>query len=783
MTGQSLRRRPTTLASCPPGGHQARARERVRPRRVRLAFTALAFSAAFFGGSNARAQDINCDRGDLEVMRLEFEGNKVFSDAELGKTIVTTPSAWARRYLHLPFTVKHCLDRSELPNDRARLIIFYRRRGYPKVTVDTAVKVLAPGNVEVKFKINEGPPMILRSFVMFGLDSVPERARIVRDLPVREGIRFDRFVVDAAADSIRERLHNNGYPRAEVFNRFTVNDSALLAWDTLTVTPGPRTRIGAIKIEVTPLDERKGQQIPTRIVRRIMGLDSGQLFRESEVIDAQRALYQTEAYQHVSISPDSGSDSLVTLYARLAEAPMHAARMGLGYGTLDCFRVTGELTDYNFLSGARRLDLNTRVSKIGIGKPLDGFPGMCPQAKKDVFSNRLNYYAGATLRQPVFLGLRTVPTITLYTQRVSEYNAYLRTTAIGGIASLAWRGFTRTPVNLSYSMDLGRTEAQPALFCAVFNLCDAAERERIQKTQRLAVLSLSVTRDNSNSLVSPSRGSIIRLEARHSSPLILSDSGLQFNKFVGDASRYINLGGANVLALRLRAGTVFGRSLGAATSFVPPQERLYAGGPTTVRGFSQNELGSLIYIARGYTAFESNHPVTLALDTVVRASDSSYRRIVPVGGNSLLVGNLELRLRSPFLPQLLQWTLFTDAGEVWNRGTAQVKSVKLKVTPGIQATVFSPVGPVRIAVGYNPYQRPKGPIYHEALDQGGALLCVSPNNDIPTHFTYDNAVTPPRITNITQDVPPGGCPASYQPARDNSFRSKLTFSFAIGQAF
>jgi outer membrane protein assembly factor BamA len=751
----------------------------VKPRRrVRLAFTALAFSAAFLGGSKAGAQDINCDRGDLEVMRLEFEGNTAFSDAELAKTIVTTPSAWARRYLHLPFTVKHCLDRTELPNDRARLIIFYRRRGYPRVTVDTVVKELAPGAVEVRFKINEGPPVMLTSFVIQGLDSVPEKPQIIRGLPVRERGRFDRFAIDAAADTIRQRLHNNGYPRADVLQpRFTENDSALLAWDTLTVTPGPRTRIGAIKIEVTPL-AGKTQQIPTRIVRRIMGLDSGALFREYEVIDAQRALYQTEAYQHVSITPDSSSDSLVTLYARLAEAPMHSARVGAGYGTLDCLRLTGELTDYNFLSGARRLDLSARVSKIGIGQPLDGAPGLCPAAKKDIFSSRLNYYAGATLRQPVFLGLRTVPTITLYTQRVSEYNAYLRTTAIGGVASLLWRGLTRTPVNLSYSMDLGRTEAQPALFCAVFNLCDAAERDRIQKTQRLAVLSLSVTRDNSNNLLSPTRGSIIRLEARHSSPLILSDSGLQFNKFVGDGSRYINVGGGNVLALRIRGGTVFGRNLGPATGFIPPQERLYAGGPTTVRGFSQNELGSLIYIAAGYTQFLSTDPTTGAPDTVVLASDSTYRRIVPVGGNSLLVGNIELRLRSPVAPQLLQLTLFTDAGEVWNRGTAQVKSVKLKVTPGIQVTAFSPVGPVRVAVGYNPYQRPKGPLYHEATNEGGALLCVSPNNDIPTKFFYDPSG---KIINITQPV--GGCPSSYQPAKDNRFRSKLTFSFAIGQAF
>jgi outer membrane protein insertion porin family/translocation and assembly module TamA len=649
------------------------------------------------------------------------------------------------------------------------------------VTVDTAVKLLAPGAVEVRFKIDEGPPMILRSFVVRGLDSVPERARIVRDLPVREGGRFDRFALDAAADTVRQRLHNNGYPRADAINRFTVNDSTLSAWDTLQVTPGPRTRIGAIKINVTPLTGKK-QQIPTRIVRRIMGLDSGQLFREDEIIDAQRALYQTEAYQHVSITPDSAADTLMTLYTNLAEAPMHAARVGAGYGTLDCFRVTGEFTDYNFLSGARRLDLTARVSKIGIGRPLDWAPRLCPKAAKDVFSNRSNYYAGATLRQPVFLGLRTVPTITLYTQRISEYNAYLRTTAIGGVASLVWRGLTRTPVNLTYSMDLGRTEAQPALFCAVFNLCEEAERVRIQRTQQLAVLSLAVTRDNSNNLLSPTRGSIIRLEVRHSSPIILSNKDLQFNKLVGDGSRYINAGGGNVLAFRIRGGTVFGRNVATAAGFIPPQERLYAGGPTTVRGFSQNELGSLIYISQSFDQFLSTDTAGLA-DTVVlaKASDSgSFKRVVPVGGNSLVVGNVELRLRSPFLPELLQFTLFTDAGEVWNRGTPQVSQVKLKVTPGIQVTAFSPVGPVRVAIGYNPYQRPKGPLYFEGTQFGGApLLCVSPNNDLPTHFSAPDPVT--GVVTVTQAPKP--CPASYQPPVDNRFRSKLTFSFAIGQAF
>jgi hypothetical protein len=88
------------------------------------------------------------------------------------------------------------------------------------------------------------------------------------------------------------------------------------------------------------------------------------------------------------------------------------------------------------------------------------------------------------------------------------------------------------------------------------------------------------------------------------------------------------------------------------------------------------------------------------------------------------------------------------------------------------------VGPVRVAIGYNPYQRPKGPLYYEGTEFIGApLLCVSPNNDLPTHFSNTDPET------ATQEVPPNGCPATFQPAKQSGLRSKLTFSFAIGQAF
>jgi len=211
---------------------------------------------------------------------------------------------------------------------------------------------------------------------------------------------------------------------------------------------------------------------------------------------------------------------------------------------------------------------------------------------------------------------------------------------------------------------------------------------------------------------------------------------------------------------------------------VPPQERLYAGGPTTVRGFAQNELGAAIYISDANLSTELRSTPLPLPDTTVYLEDTTnaYRRVVPVGGNALIVANLELRLRSPFLSDLLQWTVFTDAGEVWNRGS--LGSLKLKVTPGIQLTAFSPVGPIRAAIGYNPYARPEGPLYFEATREGGGLVCVSPGNRLPVVVRMTD-----EGTTVNQPPVQGVDCNNFTPPANNSFRSRLTFSFAIGQAF
>jgi outer membrane protein insertion porin family/translocation and assembly module TamA len=214
------------------------------------------------------------------------------------------------------------------------------------------------------------------------------------------------------------------------------------------------------------------------------------------------------------------------------------------------------------------------------------------------------------------------------------------------------------------------------------------------------------------------------------------------------------------------------------SQYVPPQERLYAGGPNSVRGFRFNELGPIVYVidTASYDIVDSTDGNTYYR----QASGTTNWRAVPTGGNTILVANLEARLPSPFLRDIIRYAVFVDAGEVWNRERSADAPgrgfTRLRVTPGAGIRVSSPVGPIRIDVGYNRYDRPPGVAYHTFRgDAGGEapLYCVSPGNTRPVLPTV-----PP-----TQDENIGTCPATFFPSQPRNWLQRLTFNFSIGPAF
>ncbi|MGI8842636.1 MAG: BamA/OMP85 family outer membrane protein [Gemmatimonadaceae bacterium] len=730
--------------------------------------------------TRASAQDLTCDPGDREVRRIVFEGNAAFDDERLASAIATTASSWWSR-IGLSFLgARRCLDPLELQRDVLRLRYFYRQRGYYQTQVDTAISQLRDDIVAVHLSIVEGPPVVIASLSVSGLDSLSGGVQLAQRMRRMEGRVYDRVELQSIVDTIIGRLHDRGYANAQhLLRQDSVDYSRNVAIVEREFLPGRVHRIAEIHYEVAPVRPDEPVAIHTGTLRSLLSFEVGDIYRERDLFRSQRDLYLLDAYRHVEIRLRSDSlqpagDSLLAVAVRLSEREMTSVRAGVGWATLDCFRTQARLVNRDFLGGARRIELDARLTKIARGEPLDFAPSLCTgQSKEDQFSDTLNYYAGATLRQPTLFGTRNVPSLTLYSERRSEFQAYERTTPFGSIISVTREQRPRLPLTLAYQFEFGRTRAEQAVFCSVFNVCDLGDIAQLTRRSRLAVLSATATRDRTDNSLEPTRGDQVRLELRHASAAIGSDPSLEFNRAAGSASFYLPLVQGAVLALRTQGAVVFSvGSLRGAEDFVPPQERLYAGGPTSVRGYNQNELGPVVYLVTGADTVH-----TAAGDTLYHAGPAAgIGRASPTGGNALLVANAELRVRSPFLPRIFDWVGFLDAGYVYNRGSENLDLGDLKWTPGIGLRVTSPVGPLRMDVAYNGYPRRAGPAYLidpiEVDDGEGSgenraprlLRCASPGNTLPSGIG-------------------GECPSTFAPPSNRTFFSRLVFHFSIGQAF
>jgi outer membrane protein insertion porin family/translocation and assembly module TamA len=744
-----------------------------------LALAVLLIAAS---AGTVRAQDLSCGANDLEVMRLDIQGNAAFSTSTLEDiAVATAPSAFLRRTIGF-LGARRCLDHQVFALDRVRLLIFYRNHGYSSVTVDTVVTPAGKGKVAVRFAIREGMPTVVDSLAITGLDSVPERAALVQGLPARRGRPYDKYANDTTRDLLVQRLHNGGYPDAEVFINDSTDVPLRRAIVSFAVTAGQRMHLGPVTVKVDP---RAGatRGVSDATVRHIAAVRQGDLYSQASLERAKLALYQTQAFSRVTVVPDSTrspGDSTVPVLLGLTEGYLNEAHAGLGYGTLDCFRTSGAYVARSIDGNATQLSVQGRLSKIGVAPPVAGWAPLCPIAHQDLYAGNLNYFAGATVTRPSTF-LNAVPSLSLYSEERSEFNAYLRSTPVGGNVTLA-RPSGRVTEAFSYSVEYGSTHAQPALLCAVFNACEASDQASLQSPQRLAVASFSIARDGSDNPVDPTRGSVVRFEFRTAGTYTGSDPSLHFNKFLVDGSYYVPIGTDVILATRLRFGAVLGSNFGFASSgeFIPQQERLFAGGQTTVRGYQQNELGPAVYLpALIDTVDAAGNPAKLTDGSTeyfrARKDAHQTQRTVPTGGNALAVGMIEARFRSPFLPNLLQWAVFLDGGAVWNVGTTDqsIGYGALRWTPGIGVRVHTGIGVLRVDVAYNPYQPVTGAAYYDApVTSGGALICVSPGNALPV--TQAGGI-------VTQAA--GSCPSTFQPPLPSSFFRRLAFVLTLGEAF
>ncbi len=708
----------------------------------------------------------------LRVQKVSFSGSPRFDATTLAATIVTQGPGFRARLLHIGQLP--CADTLEIRRDALRLAVLHRQAGWFLASVAARYDTVSNG-LRIHFDISPGTLATIDSVRTTGLPE-PAPGRPAYDIALRdlETRSFDRVRVDSAISDALQRLRDAGYARvARPSNTITIDSAAAKATIEVRFAPGRLMRFGALTVTVQHVDSLK-PRIDTADVMRLIRLRSGQRFRATSLVEAQRALYRTDAFRLVLIDTeppiDAKNDSTLDLKIGVAEAKVRSARTGIGWATQDCMRAQLRLTDRGFLGVGRKVELSARASKIGIGAPADFAPSLCSGAlRDDPFSAKLNYYVGSTLSNSQLFGRALAPRLSIYSERRGEPFAYLRETTIGSLIEVSGQVSRRLTWSSGFQYENGRTTTDPLESCTRFGLCRPEEYVLSAFGRGLGLISSSAAYDRTNDAANPTRGSRLRGELRAGQTFSQLVSSLRFYRTSGEGAMYARLFGG-VIAVRAQGARAFapGAELVDGSPLIPQQERLFAGGQNSVRGFQQNLLGPLLYSVTKVKASTapSGEPI------VVVDSGSDYRA-VPRGGTALAVANLEWRRALPFLSQQFQFAAFVDVGNVWEGGSEPFRTANLRATPGAGLRLSTPVGPFRVDIGYSPYAPRMGRALYftkgDSNGNSGTIQCASPGNTVST-----SAVDPGDIFS---------CPETFRPSSSRGVLSRLVFHFGLGQAF
>ncbi|HYX81560.1 MAG TPA: POTRA domain-containing protein, partial [Gemmatimonadales bacterium] len=550
------------------------------------------------------AQEIE---GTTVVRKTAFKGDRAIDEKTLRAAIATQQAPLLYRLSltrWIGLAQAPVFDAHEFRRDVLRLQALYGVHGFPNATVDTTLRRQGD-DMDITFLIKEGRPLVVDTVQIVGLDTLERLGNVHKLLPLQARNPFDRVAFQTSVSVLEALLHDRGHPFAHVTGGFQASneDPPRSVRVTLTANSGPRARIATIEVEGT-------EAIDKRVVLKTLMIKPGQIYSDSALHQGMMNLQKTELFRQVRVglvdtAPANPKDTLVDVRVRaqLAEYPLRRARVSAGYGTLDCMRAMGSVDLFNFSGDGRRLEIRARTSQLGAGAPTTwGFEnGICNQlADEDTSRLKVNYNVAVTLHDPLIGWNRTTGMATLFFERHTEFGAYLRE-AVGGELTLTRQIATELPLEGSYAFSYGRTLATPATFCALLNVCSLDDQAIFGARRRRSVVSFHLVRDRANSVNDPTQGTTLVTELRVSPAFLGSSQFMRFIRFTGGYTAHIPLGTASgrVFNWRIRAGTIFAPSVtlpsgGGIREYVPPEERLFAGGSTTVRGFPENQLGPVV---------------------------------------------------------------------------------------------------------------------------------------------------------------------------------------------
>lgn len=562
---------------------------------------------------------------NYEIRNIKFEGNDTIPEETLLEAmIVHQTNFFDKKFAHK----EPSLYSSELiETDIERLTRLYQRMGF----LNARVQLMEPkidekrGKVDLTFKITEGKAFridsikitILKEKPDFNTDSALNQVR--KRLLLSYGKRFvdDELVSDVS--TIRNEFRNYGYAYANAEYKITPKPEVLLADIEYIIQPGPKCYFGS-----TSLDGNK--HVSDNFIRKQLRYKEGDEYNSSLLDESRKDMYKLQLFSILSFQPQTtkAQNPSIPINLFIDEAPRFTSKFGVGYGTEDKFRAFTDLTYKGLWGGARRVNLKLKHSAL------------------------TPYQINLSYIQPQLLNSDLALTLNPFFSRLREPGYDIRDMGLN--LKLSQEFSDDFSAYVSYYFEKVKSYAIDSTYLT--------SGETAIPYNKSGIL-LSTLFDNSDPKFSPNKGLNISLAYKLNGYLFGGD--FNYSRVWTDVRNYQDLNKLT-LATRLMIGAIHS---GDNDQYIPVEDRFYAGGSNSIRGWQRSKLGPL-------------------------REDGS-----PRGGSSAIQASVELRI--PLIWKL-SMVSFMDFGNVWEQ-EFHYRLNDLAWATGGGIRVDTPIGPIRFDVG------------------------------------------------------------------------------------
>ena len=509
----------------------------------------------------------------------------------------------------------------------ARITTTIAGRGLDDPGLPTALEA-ATGPVVVDVAIVPGPVFHLRRVELEG--DVPPEGRAA--LQLEPGAPAIAGNVLAAGGRVLTALRKSGHALAKVDPPVAMLDPGAQALDvSWKVDAGPQVNLGPIGIDGLV-------RVDPAYVRRRLLVHPGERYVPDAIERARQDLTGLGVFSTVTThTPDKlDADGTLPLDFDMTERSRHAVGFTASYST-DLGASAGvTFLHRNLFGQAEQLNLGAAITQLGgTASRGQGYNVTASLLKPDVWARDQN--------------------LVFSLQAIKEnLDAYDRTAELAGVT-------LNRKLSPQWTASVGVLGQESHIL-----------QEGVARDYTLAQLPLGLRYDSTGpeGLLNPTHG--IKAAATVTPTASLTGVRSDFVILQVSGSTYLDLSllgaapGRSIVALRGLVGTV----QGATTFQLPPDQRFYAGGSGTVRGYKYQSVGP-------------------------RFADN-----LPTGGASITAATVEFRQR---IGGSFGAAAFLDAGEVSNSSTG---FGNLLAGVGVGARYYTAIGPIRLDVAVPLNRRP-----------------------------------------------------------------------------